>query len=130
MCLQYSLIKTLWEKEKLLVMSYFSFPHIVFYLFQKLSAIIIKFEIVVCKLFQFGRVWNLSLEKRLTLSQTTIFLYFSKLKEVADDDFKFHENGRKFFEQVENTVGNGEIARYELFLRFPQSFQKTFTADT
>ena len=32
------------------------FPHSVFYPFGELSAIFIKFEIVVCKLFQFGRV--------------------------------------------------------------------------
>ena len=31
---------------------------------------------------------------------------------------------------VENTVGKGEIARYEQFLLFPQCFQKTCTADT
>ena len=30
----------------------------------------------------------------------------------------------------ENTVGKGEIARYEQFLLFPQCFQKTFPADT
>ena len=51
-----SLLKTLQEKEKLLVMSNFSFSHSVFYLFKELSAILIKFEIVVGKLFQFGRV--------------------------------------------------------------------------
>ena len=50
------LLKTLWEKEKLLVTSNFSFSHGVFYPFGKLSAIFIKFKIVVCKLFQFGRV--------------------------------------------------------------------------
>ena len=32
--------------------------------------------------------------------------------------------------RVENTVGKGEIARYEQFLLFPQCFQKTNTADT
>ena len=32
--------------------------------------------------------------------------------------------------KVENTVGKGEIARYEQFLPFLQCFQKTFTADT
>ena len=31
---------------------------------------------------------------------------------------------------VENSVGKGEIARYEQYLIFPQSFQKTCTADT
>ena len=50
------LLKTLWEKEKLLVMSNFSFSHSVFYPFGQLSAIFIKFEIVVFKLFQFKRV--------------------------------------------------------------------------
>ena len=32
----------------------------------------------------------------------------SKLKEFADDNFKFDENGRKLSKQVENTVGKGE----------------------
>ena len=32
--------------------------------------------------------------------------------------------------RLENTVGKGEIARYEQFLPFPQCFQKTCTADT
>ena len=49
-------LKTMWEKEKLLVMSNFSFSCIVFYPFRELSAIFIKFEIVICKFFQFGRV--------------------------------------------------------------------------
>ena len=34
----------------------------------------------------------------------------SKLKESADDNFKFDENGRKFSEWAENTVWKGEIA--------------------
>ena len=51
-----SLLKTLWEKEKLLVTSNFSFSHSVFYPFEALSSILIKLEIVVCKLFRFGRV--------------------------------------------------------------------------
>ena len=42
----------------------------------------------------------------------------SKLKEFADDNFKFDENGREFFKRVENTV------HYEQFLLFPQCFQK------
>ena len=49
----------------------------------------------------------------LTHYQTT------KLKYFADDNFKFDENGRKLSKQVENTVGKGEIARYE-----QQCFQK------
>ena len=46
------------------------------------------------------------------------------MKEFADDNFKFDENGRKFSKQVENIVGKREIARYEQFLLFPQCFQK------
>ena len=45
------------------------------------------------------------------------------MKEFADDNFGLDENGRKFFKQIENNVGKGEIARNECF-------QKTCTADT
>ena len=48
----------------------------------------------------------------------------SKLKEFADDNFKFDKNGRKLSKRVENAVGKGEIACYEQFLLFPQHFQK------
>ena len=48
----------------------------------------------------------------------------SKLKEFADNSFKFDENGRKLPKRVENTVGKGEIARNEQFLLFPQCFQR------
>ena len=60
-----SLLKTLWEKEKLLVTRNFSFSHSVFYPFGELSAVFIKFEIVVCKLFLFERVSTLSFGKGL-----------------------------------------------------------------
>ena len=52
------------------------------------------------------------------------------MRECADDNFKFDENSRKFSECVENTVGKGEIARYEQFLFFMQRFQKMCNADT
>ena len=58
-------LKTLWEKEKLLVMSNFSFSHSVFNPFEELSSIFIKFEIVVCKLLQFGKVETFSFGKGL-----------------------------------------------------------------
>ena len=51
------------------------------------------------------------------------------MKEFADDNFYFDENDRKFLTRVENTVGKGEIARYEQILLFPQCFQTTCTAD-
>ena len=68
----------------------------------------------------------------ILLTQLTLFqiLDSSKLKEVADDNFKFDESGRKLSKWVENTVGKREIAHYEQFLLFPQCFYKTCTADT
>ena len=53
-----------------------------------------------------------------------------RLKEFADDNLEFDENGRKFSKRLENTVGKGEIARCEKFFLFPQCFQKICTADT
>ena len=59
----------------------------------------------------------------LTITRRHI-LDSSKLKEFADDNFKFDGNGRNLSKWVENTVGKGEIACYEQLLLFPQCFQK------
>ena len=48
----------------------------------------------------------------------------SKLKEFADDNFKFDDNGSKLSKRVENTGEKAVSARYEQFLLFPQCFQK------
>ena len=64
------------------------------------------------------------------LEKLNLILDSSKLEELADNNFTFDENGRKLSKRVENTVGKGEIARYEQFLLFPQCFQKTYIADT
>ena len=47
----------------------------------------------------------------------------STLKDFADNNFEFDENGIKFSKRVENTVGKGEITP------FPRCFQKTCTVD-
>ena len=60
---------------------------------------------------------------RILLTRRQI-LDSSKLKKFADDNFRFDENGRKLSKRVENSVGKGEIDRYEQFLLFPQCFQK------
>ena len=46
------------------------------------------------------------------------------MKEFEADNLKFEENSRKLFKPTENTVGKGEIARYEQFLLLPLCFQK------
>ena len=49
--------------------------------------------------------------------------HFSKLRESADDNFKFDENGREFSKRVENTVRKAEIARRAIS-PFPTVFSK------
>ena len=72
----------------------------------------------------------LELSKCFSPFPNNTFLHSSKLKETAHNNLKFDENGGEFPERLENTVVKGEIARYEHFLLFPQSFQKTCATDT
>ena len=101
-----SLWKTLWEKEKLLVTSNFSFSHSVFNPIKELSAIFNKFKIVVCKLFQFGGVQDLSFGKGLkcrinSLPNDKIFNW-SKLKAFADDKINVTEKMKFVLKMMEN----------------------------
>ena len=50
------------------------------------------------------------------------------MRELADDKFRFDENGRKFSKRVANSVGKAKNAYHEQYLLFPQCFQKTYTA--
>ena len=70
-----------------------------------------------CK-YKYSLTFLETIPKRLNLDS-------SKLKEFADNNFKFDENCKKL-----STEGKGEIARYEHFLPFPQCFQKACTVDT
>ena len=58
------------------------------------------------------------------------FSTLPNLESFTHDNFKFDGNGRKLAKRVENTVGKGEIARYEQFLLFAQCFKNTCNADT
>ena len=60
-----SLLKTLWEKEKLLVTSNFSFSHIVFYPLGEFSLIFIIVELSSANSFNLGRVQNVLFGKGL-----------------------------------------------------------------
>ena len=46
------------------------------------------------------------------------------LKEFAENNFKFDENGRKFSKSEENNAGNGEIACVRATSPFPTVFSK------
>ena len=65
-----------------------------------------------------------------------IILDPSKLKEFADNSFKFDEDSGNVAKRVEmlwekeELLGKGEISRYKLFLLVPTVFSRTCTADT
>ena len=97
--------------------------------------VIQKFRLIGSTSFGFYRVPRGSVVKcldkeLLTLSQTTKFRLFQTERVcTASDTFKLNENGRKLSKRVKNSVGKGEIARYDQFLLFRQCFQKPCTAD-
>ena len=66
---------------------------------------------------------NLLIGIDLTFPKQQI-LNSSELKEFADENFKFNENGRKISKwvDIDNTAVKGEIALYEQFLHFLQHF--------
>ena len=79
-----------------------------------------------------GLLWLKSMESNRTVLNLELLNYFSNEKfrllhaeRICPWLFKFYENGWKFSEMVENSVGKGGIAHYEQFLLFPRSFQKT-----
>ena len=48
----------------------------------------------------------------------------TKLKEFADDNFKFDENGTKFSKRLENTVGKEKNCSLRAISPFPTVFSK------
>ena len=68
------LLKTLWEKEKLLGTNNFSFSHSVWYLFEELSAVFIRLKLLSANSLSFGKVLNLLFGKGLYLEQTVGYL--------------------------------------------------------
>ena len=117
-----NLLKTQWEKEKLLVMSDFSYSLGVFYQLGKCLPLPFSTDV---KLFASSfnlEVLNLSFGKGLTHYQTKFRLVQieKSLQTTILNLMKISE----FSKQLEKTVGKGEIARYEQFLLFPQCFQK------
>ena len=63
--------------------------------------------------------------RELTLSHRTNF-NSSKLKQFADNNFKFNENGRKFSRQVENTVGKRRNCPWHCFVWQTSKIQGSF----
>ena len=64
------------------------------------------------KLLLYNKFWTLPNLKKLQMTVSNL----TKMVESSTD-------------RVENAVEKGDVARYEQFLLFPPSFQKTCTAD-
>ena len=96
-----SLLKTLWEKEKLLVTSNFSFSHSVFYPFWT-------------TFFHFHQIQNCRLQT-LSVWKSLKFVVWERVKTLPIGKvFNFDENGGKFSKKVEKT-GGGEKKEFFLF---------------
>ena len=94
-------LKTLWEKEKMLVTSIFSFFFIMF---------LLK-EGQLC-------IWT-----RFNSLPNNIVLAWSKLKAFADNKLNVVKIMISLCDSSENTVGKGENASFLLFLHcFPKPF--------
>ena len=118
-----SLLKTLWEKVKLLITSNFSFSHSLFYPFRKLSAILINFKTVVCKLFQFLRVKSLLFRKGLTLSQTTNFRLF-QLERDSRRQFQILYKWQKVAKTGRKHCGKRRNCSLRAISPFPSVFKR------
>ena len=75
-----SLLKTLWEKEKFSSRAISPFPAVFSTFFREVSSIFIELKIVVCKLFQFGRVKKMSFGKGLNTKRKNRFNKFNEKK--------------------------------------------------
>ena len=85
-----------------------SFSHIVFYTFREHSATFVKFEIVVCEVFEFWQVWKLLFGKGLRVPS------FSNLERGFQTP---HGNRRD--------AGNHHFLCFpQLFYTFPETFFK------
>ena len=62
---------------------------------------------------------------KLISFQNNKFQTLPNLKSLQMTILKVDENGRKFSRRFENTVGKGEIARYEQFFLFSHCFNTT-----
>ena len=98
----------LWEKEKLLITSNFSFSRSVF------KSLVL----------QIGKKWLKELLRLFDSLPNGIILDFSKFKALVEDKIIAIQKLKLGFAKIENIVGKGENAVYQHFLLFPQCFQK------
>ena len=116
------------KKEKLLIMSNFSVSYSVFYPFWEFSAIFVKFEIVICKLFSFEESKNFVVWERVNFLPYDKLLALTKLKAFAEHKFNVDKMIISVLYSVENIGGKEENAGYWHCLIFLQCFQRFFVS--
>ena len=103
-----TLLKTLWEKEKMLVSI----------LSKSKQQLLSHIYFVLCKCFQFRQIKTFN-----SLPNDKSFDW-SKLKAFADDKKPVNVNLKFDLGRIENIVGKGKNAAYQHFLLFPPCFLK------
>ena len=124
-----SFSKKLWEKEKMLATSIFSFLLNVFYSFKDKSHNLFHVWFVICWNFEFGspKIWSFPKDKPgFNPLGNVYFLDWIKFKAIADDKLIIAKIMIPYFDRVDNILGKGEYAGYQHFLLFPHCFQMTF----
>ena len=134
-----SLLKTSWEKEKMLDNSIFSLSNNIFIGLEKKCTICCTLKLSSANAFNFHKaefdIWH-----GVTRGKTGIFLqyiiiffiflpddkifYWSKLKACADHKISMTENLKFVLWRAKNIVGNRENAGYQHFLLLPQYFRR------
>ena len=103
----------MWEKQRLLIMSNFSFSNSVF-------------ERLILQTHTNQGLFGKGL--KIVLIHNSLpnnkFLDWSKLKGFADDKLNATKKLKFVLGRIENIVGKGEIAGYQHFLLFPPCFQE------
>ena len=115
------LLKTTWEKEKLLITSNFSFSHSVFYHFGELSAIFIKLRIVVCKLSVWKNLKFVAWVSVKSISDGKI-LDWTQLKAFEDHKLTVSLMAKPVYRKEENILEYGKNAGNQHCLLFLQCF--------
>ena len=110
-------LETLWEKEKLLVKSNFSFSHNVF---KSCFLLMRRIEYLWSKGLK-----TLGVEQFKSLPDDK-FLALSKLKAFADDKFKYYPDIEFVCHSVENILRKGGNAGYQHFSLFHNVFKHCF----
>ena len=91
-------MKTLWEKEKMLVTSIFSFSNNVFYSIKERNHNLSNILVIVCKCFEFGLVKKIVVNGKVlrkgsgnndTMIYGTVFVIFLDPLEKSIDTYKW-----------------------------------------